>query len=95
MRRVAFLPRAQGELNEAAAFYDKARPGLGRDFLGELQRALDHVAEQPEAGARLDESTRALPIPRCPYLLVYRLFRNRIVVAAAAHQRRRPGYWRG
>lgn len=79
---------------ETAEFYDRARPGLGNAFLDDVQRAIDHIVRLPDAGARVDDRTRRLPLSRFPCCLVYRHFEARVVIAAVAHQRRRPGYWR-
>jgi hypothetical protein len=47
-----FHESAELELNEAADFYDIRSPGLGSDFLDEVERGLGHIAEHPEAAAR-------------------------------------------
>jgi hypothetical protein len=49
--RLDFHESAELELNEAADFYDIRSPGLGSDFLDEVERGLGHIAEHPEAAA--------------------------------------------
>ncbi len=39
-----FHELAEGELNEAAAYYAHARPGLGDAFVVEVQHAVDRLA---------------------------------------------------
>ena len=94
MTVVFFLPRARREQYDAADFYERARPGLGREFLDDVQRAVDHLARMPEGGSRVHGRTRRLPLSRFPFWLLYRAYAERNVIAAVAHQRRRPGYWR-
>jgi plasmid stabilization system protein ParE len=49
---VIFHDLAEGELNEAAAYYAQARPGLGDAFIKEVQRAVESLAAAPLAGWR-------------------------------------------
>ena len=46
---VSFHEAAEGELNEAADFYDLASPELGSLFIGEIQRTIDRIKEFPES----------------------------------------------
>jgi plasmid stabilization system protein ParE len=47
---VVFHDLAEDELNEAAAYYARARPGLGDAFLSEVRHAVDALAASPLAG---------------------------------------------
>jgi len=91
---VRFYPEAELELLETADFYDHERPGLGTDFLDEVDRALRGAVEYPEASPLALGLTRKLVLKRFPYLVMYYLSGDRVVVSAVAHQRRRPDYWR-
>jgi len=91
---VRFHPEADLELNETADFYDHERPGLGTDFLDEVDRALRGVVEHPMAAPLALGSTRNLVLSRFPYSVMYYIGDDEIVVSAIAHQRRRPYYWR-
>jgi plasmid stabilization system protein ParE len=55
---VGFHPAARRELYEAADFYDVENPGLGSDFLDEVERALRQAIEHPAAGRRSPWSGR-------------------------------------
>ncbi|MBN1567194.1 MAG: hypothetical protein JXA73_05080 [Acidobacteria bacterium] len=46
---VSFHEAAEGELNEAADFYDLASPELGSLFIDEIQRTIDRITELPES----------------------------------------------
>ncbi|MGE0811356.1 MAG: hypothetical protein AB7N69_12205 [Immundisolibacter sp.] len=48
-RPVAFTAAAQAELIEGAAWYDAKRPGLGDDFVAQIEHCVRHIAEQPHA----------------------------------------------
>jgi len=43
MKSVRILSQAAEETIEAAAWYDKERPGLGQDFLNAFDAALDLI----------------------------------------------------
>ncbi|WP_437625568.1 hypothetical protein [Sorangium sp. So ce1151] len=49
---------AEVELNEAAAYYARARPGLGDAFLAEVQGAVDALAASPLAGRAVENDVR-------------------------------------
>lgn len=51
--RVIFHDRAEEELNEAAGYYARARPGLGDAFLAEVHRAVEALLAAPrQCGGR-------------------------------------------
>lgn len=95
MRPVVFLDAAAEEMTEAAMWYEEKAPGLGADFLTEVQLATDRIASFPQAGALADEQTRRLMVRRFPFGILCRVEAERIVVVAVMHLRRKPGYWRG
>jgi len=91
----AFHPDADAELGEAAHFYEAQMPGLGKSFAAEVERTIALVREFPEAGSSVGARRRRVLVARFPYSIVYRQDPDSIVIVAVAHQRRRPGYWRG
>lgn len=91
---VIFHELAENELNEASAYYDRARPGLGDTFVVEVQRAVEALAASPLAGASVEDDVRWWLVPRFPYSIVYRVRNDHIRILAIAHQKRRPCYWR-
>ncbi|MEW6352039.1 MAG: type II toxin-antitoxin system RelE/ParE family toxin [Thermodesulfobacteriota bacterium] len=93
MTRVSFLDPAEQEMLEAADHYDRQTPGLGDEFLGELQRAVDHIVENPLLGPVLRKGVRRRIMRRFPYAVLYRLDPEEIVIIAVMHLRRQPEYW--
>ena len=99
MRRLRIHPEAADEAAEAAAWYEKERPGLGEDFARAVDAALDLLEEEivpllavpGAAGAR---GAKRLLLRRFPYALVVRESADEVLVIAFAHTARRPGYWR-
>jgi hypothetical protein len=52
---VTFRRAARAEFIEAAAWYESQRPGLGVEFIAEIERCVDAAAERPTtyAGVKL------------------------------------------
>ena len=93
MKRVVFHPEAEAELVAAAQFYDSHSPGLGVDFIAEVERAARAVATYPRIGRQFSKRLRRLVIFRFPFGLLYEIGVEQVRVVAVAHVRRRPGYW--
>jgi toxin ParE1/3/4 len=49
VKQIVFHPEAEADIIEAAQYYEGNIPGLGSDFLGELEKELDQITEKPEA----------------------------------------------
>ncbi|MGQ0834224.1 MAG: hypothetical protein ACT4O5_04745 [Gammaproteobacteria bacterium] len=84
------LTAAANEGAEAAAWYERERPGLGEDFQRAVDAALDLLEEDivplaPAVGSAGKRGAKRLALRRFPY---------DVVVIAFAHHARRPGYWR-
>ncbi len=99
MRQVRILRAAVQEAVEAAAWYELQRPGLGREFAGAVQAALDLLESEvwpllPMSGAAGQRNVMRLMLRRFPYDVVVVERRDDILVLAIAHHSRRPGYWR-
>ena len=98
--RVRFEGEADDEYREAARWYDGRRVGLGWEFLDAVDAAIDHVARFPAAGEPVPRVPHDLPVrrgavTRFPYHVVYLSTPDAIRILAIAHDRRKPGYWKG
>ena len=91
---VRFLATARRELWEAAEYLDESLPGLGHDFVLDVEKAVALISEFPLIGRRLDARHRSVPLQRFTYYLAYRTDSDLLTIVAIAHKRRRPGYWR-
>lgn len=99
--RLALLAEAESELDDAAAWYDDQRPGLGDELLAEVRDALDAITETPDAWPRWPGAPPRIPpirrfvLARFPYSIAYQLHPELIGVLAIAHTKRKPLYWIG
>lgn len=87
---------AEHEMVEAARYYDEQQPGLGSDFLDEVEFGLDQI----KAGAgrfglyRRSKIVRSVRLERFPYRLLFVLEAELATVVAVMHLHRRPDYWK-
>jgi len=91
--RVIYSPQAVKELLDIVKYYDKNKPGLGAEFLRDLDRQINLCTSEPEIGMQVDQVYRRLVMKRFPFNIIYRILRDEIRVIAVAHQNRKPGYW--
>jgi toxin ParE1/3/4 len=95
-RQVSFHKLPEKEINEAAEYYEKARPLLGSEFLAEIRRCVQCIVDYPEAGPALARSSiRRWLARRFPYAVIYSVRPEKIRVLAVMHLKRRPMYWLG
>jgi toxin ParE1/3/4 len=92
------LQAATREVAAAARWYETNREGLGAVFVGELDRAIESIAANPEAwqiwpGTNPALGIRRLVLPRFPYAVAFIVRGEATTVVALAHGKRRPLYW--
>ena len=68
-------PEANEELVDAALWYEERQPGLGDDFLDEVEHALRRIKAEPERWPKIRRENRQLNFRRFSYVLVYVLGR--------------------
>ena len=93
-RAVEYTAGARDDLAAAVEWYEEAQPGLGVQFLDTVGATVAEIATQPALGAPVDEATRRRVLRRFPYVIFYRVAGDLITVAAVAHAKRAPDYWR-
>ena len=74
--------------------YEDQVIGLGERFLDEVEGCVDLLLDRPCIGRRAGKFRR-LPLRKFPFMLIYALEDDDLVVVAISHHRRRPGYWLG
>ena len=95
MKPIVIHQLAQAELDEAMAYYEEQKTGLGRALQTEVERAIERIRQNPEIGGWYKSTEfRHITVRRFPYVLFYMDIEEAIWVTAVAHGKRRPGYWR-
>lgn len=88
---VVTLTARQETLN-AYIYYEGIRAGLGDDFLAELEYCYDRLRNNPLVYGYVDEklAIRDMQIPRFPFVIIYRIAGETIVISAIYNTHRKP-----
>lgn len=96
MKPVSVLIAAREELADAMVWYEEQLKGLGLDLETEVRKAVLKLQKNPQMCQRYKNTLyRRQHVARFPFVVFFLETDDRIVVAAIAHVRRKPGYWRG
>lgn len=94
MKPIRFHQSAIAELDEAIAYYEEQRVGLGLDLNTEVERAVNRIQENPAIGAHHKNTQFQFSlVRRFPFVVFYRELDETIWIVAIAHGKRRPDYW--
>jgi plasmid stabilization system protein ParE len=96
--RVVVRAEAGDDVQEAAAWYDARRDGLGDEFVEEVLAVFDALAENPLLNSRrLPRKNFRWRYPeRFPYRVIYEVqeAEKTVIVAAVLHAARHDREWR-
>jgi toxin ParE1/3/4 len=85
---VRLRPEAEVDIAEARNWYEQQRPGLGADFLNQLESLLVRMARSPRQFPKAHGELRRALVRRFPYAVYFLPEHDGIVVFAVLHQRR-------
>ena len=95
--RVEFAPEVQEDVAGAADWYESRQPGLGAEFVEEIIRVWDSLAENPLLNSRRHPSRniRWRYTDRFPYRVIYEVSEaeRTVRVAAVLHAARHDRHW--
>lgn len=90
---LAFHHEVPGELRSAHDWYEQSRSGHGDDFAAAVDRVFEAISANPEVYGIAHLDIREGLLARFPYVVYYRVLRNRIRVVAVCHTSRDPSVW--
>jgi plasmid stabilization system protein ParE len=90
---VVFRPAARAEFDDATLWYEDRQPGLGVQFVAEIDRALELASKNPQRYPIKYREIRCVRARRFPYSVFYVAEVERIVIVAVFHARRDPAIW--
>ena len=88
-------PEAEAEMGEAFDWYEERLPGLGSDFLLNVDATFHAILRNPSQYPVVHRNLRRALIRRFPYQVFFLLEEHRIVVLAVFHAKRSPKRWQG
>lgn len=90
---VILIPPADKELDEAIEFYNNQFPGLGDQFYCEFESTIELIKRTLYGWRKIGENTRRINIKRFPFLVLYIIDNDDILITCLAHQHRNPRYY--
>lgn len=96
-RRIRVEPDAEAELQGAAEWYEAQQEGLGLALLEQAASTYERIADGDHGHPvpQATDAARRIAIPKFPLWVVFVEHGDEVVIAAYAHERRRPSYWLG
>jgi len=91
---VSFHREAVEEIEAAIRWYANRSHRAAQRFVDELHAAVETIEAAPNRWPEFEGVARRVLLHRFPYLVIYRVTKQRIEVLAVAHGHQRPGYWR-
>jgi toxin ParE1/3/4 len=88
-----YRPAAAADIERAYSWYENERPGLGEEFLVQVNATAQLVLETPAAYPVIIRQTRRALVRRFPYGLFYRILSDTVVFVACFHTQRDPSIW--
>jgi hypothetical protein len=90
--KVKIRPLAFLDLDEAASWYNFQREGLGREFLLEVDFALERLIHNPLSYSIIFSPVRRILLKRFPYKILFVLENEEIVILGVVHSKRSTNY---
>lgn len=92
--KFVFHPEALTEYSKAVQYYAERRVELAQAFINAVEDAVNRIRESPTRWQIIDEDVRRCLTRRFPYAILYTIEEDYILILAAMHCSREPGYWK-
>jgi plasmid stabilization system protein ParE len=92
--QLVILSDARDDLALARGWYEEHRVGLGDEFVHAVEACLSGIAEDPLLYPTVHKRVRRAVLRRFPFLILYTVEGDRILVVAVFHASRDPRTWR-
>lgn len=78
------------DIQEAFEWYEKQQEGLGFDFIDEIESGYLKISKHPLHYTAINARFRRLKINRFPYLIIYEIENNTVIINSVRHIHRKP-----
>ena len=85
---------AEQDIQTAFDWYEEQRPGLGAEFLEQIEAVFNQIECNPELYESVFKTIRRALVRRFPYSVYFVPKTGNQVVIGVLHQRRSPARWR-
>jgi len=93
-RRLRYHPLFDCDVREAARWYDQRSDGLGDAFVEVVRQCTADVIADPERFAKSPAGCRYIRLPRFPYVLLFDLVNDELLMRGVLHTARSMEKWR-
>jgi plasmid stabilization system protein ParE len=90
MYQLIIKPHAVQTAKEAYEWYEEQLESLGNAFLNEVDRCYDKLELRPLLYAKIKRNFRQIILNTFPYVIVFEVFKNDVIVYAVFHTSRNP-----
>jgi toxin ParE1/3/4 len=78
------------EIQEAFEWYEEQKEGLGYELLEEIEACYNNLKTHPERYSYINGFYRRIKTNRFPYILIYEIWGDDIIVNSVRHIKRKP-----
>lgn len=95
MYKSIILPLAKEDIREAARWYNKQSPGLGKRFTTEVRESVRFIRQNPTACNIRYDKVRTVVLKVFPFMIHYTINEasKSVVISAVLHTSRDPKEW--
>ncbi|MBE7178518.1 MAG: type II toxin-antitoxin system RelE/ParE family toxin [Mucilaginibacter polytrichastri] len=90
MKDLVVLERASFMAREAYIWYEQQQENVGERFISEIEEAYNRLRSNPESYALITKNYRQLKLPGFPYVIVFEIDAEKVIVYAIFHTSRNP-----
>ena len=92
VHKIVITPYAELDTFDAYEWYELERPGLGEEFLFEIENTYDKIANHPTYNTYIDDKKelRDLHLYRFPFVVVYRIKHEIVEIISVHHTKKHP-----
>lgn len=80
------------DLQKAFDWYEIQQPGLGYEFIEEVENGFKKICSHPEYYKAVNERFRRIKISRFPYLIIYEVENITVIINSVRHGSRKPKF---
>lgn len=87
--KIEFSDEAKLDISESYQWYESQQPDLGERFLVEVKQVTKRISTNPESFRKF-YSYREARLNKFPFLVLYKIFSDKIIVLAIFHTSKSP-----
>jgi toxin ParE1/3/4 len=80
------------DLQEAFEWYELQQQGLGYEFIEEAENGFKKICAHPLHYKAVNDRFRRIKITRFPYLIIYEIENNTVIINSVRHGSRKPKF---